>query len=121
MTFWGVEFFKSFTGVEVEFGTKLTWKILRQLGASEADAIDSLENFINSVVVLGLLPMMLILGFGGRLLPTWMFLNSLQLLAHLPMLDAHVPANLHYYLVYYLSLIRLNSKKVGYSVGAWQK
>ena len=31
VTFWGVEFFRSFQGYEVEFGTKLKWKILRQL------------------------------------------------------------------------------------------
>ena len=29
VTFWGFEFFKSFQNVEVEFGTKLKWRILR--------------------------------------------------------------------------------------------
>ena len=37
------------------------------------------------------------------------------------MLDAHVPANLHYFLVNYLSLVRLNSKQIDDSVEAWQK
>ena len=27
VTFWGVEFFKSFQGVEVELGTEIVWKI----------------------------------------------------------------------------------------------
>ena len=29
VTFWGVDFFKSYQNVEVEFGTKLKWRILR--------------------------------------------------------------------------------------------
>lgn len=29
VTFFGVEFFKSFQGIDVEFGTKLKWRILR--------------------------------------------------------------------------------------------
>ena len=37
------------------------------------------------------------------------------------MLDAHVPANLHYFLIDFLSLIRLESKKISNSVEAWQK
>ena len=37
------------------------------------------------------------------------------------MLDGHIPANLHYFLVDYLSLIRLESGMLGSSVDAWQK
>ena len=77
VTFWGVDFFKSFQGIDVEFGTKLKWRILRQLRTSETESIDSLQNFINSVLIIGLALIPLILGFGGQLLPTWMFLNSL--------------------------------------------
>ena len=121
VTFWGVEFFKSFKGIEVEFGTKLRWKVLRQMRAEDARAIDVFENVINSILMTGLLPMLFLIGLGGQLLPTWMFLNSLQLITHLPMIDAHKPANLHYFLVNYLSLIRLNSQQIGDKVEAWQK
>lgn len=37
------------------------------------------------------------------------------------MIDAHIPANLHYFLVNYLSLIRLYSEKIDDSVETWQK
>ena len=37
VTFWGVEFFKSVQNVEVELGTKLKWRILRQLSLRQAD------------------------------------------------------------------------------------
>lgn len=36
VTFFGVEFFKSFQGVEVEFGTQLHWRIFRQLSKEQA-------------------------------------------------------------------------------------
>ena len=62
--------------------------------------------------------MILLIGFGGHLLPTWMFLNSLQLVSHVPMLDANMPANLHYFLAEYLSLVQLSPKSIGDSVEA---
>ena len=67
---------------------------------------------MNTVVLLGCVPMLLLLGLSGRLLPTWMFLNSFQLLVHAPMLATYMPPNLHYFLVDYLNLIRLHSKKL---------
>ena len=34
VTFWDVELFKSYQGIEVEFGTQLNWKIQRQMTTS---------------------------------------------------------------------------------------
>ena len=42
----------------------------------------------------------------GSLLPTWMFINALQLLAHLPLLNSNMPANAHYFLNKYLEKVR---------------
>lgn len=42
----------------------------------------------------------------GSLLPTWMFINALQLLAHLPLLNSNMPANAHYFLNKYLDIVR---------------
>ena len=36
VTFWGVDFFKSYQGIEVEFGFELRQRILRQMDAEEA-------------------------------------------------------------------------------------
>ena len=71
-------------------------------------------------MLLGFAPLLLLLGVGGRLLPTWMFLNSMQLIVHTPMLATYVPANLHYFLVKYLSIFRLNSKQINDLVKNWQ-
>ena len=58
----------------------------------------------------------LFIGFGGRLLPTWMFLNSLQLIVHLPLLSTIMPSNLHFFLVKYLNFIRLNADSISLEI-----
>ena len=74
---------------------------------------------MNGLMITCFLPMLLLLGFGGRLLPTWMFLNSMQLLVHTPLLATFMPANLHVFLVDYLSVIRLSSKHINDSIEQW--
>ena len=39
--FWGVDFFKSFKGVEVEMGHEVMWKISRQISDEVAESIES--------------------------------------------------------------------------------
>ena len=78
ITFYGVEFFKSLSdGVEVEFGYQLKQKVYRQLGERDARTIEIMESIIDSSLLLVFIPMVLLIGFGGSLLPTWMFLNSM--------------------------------------------
>ena len=45
---------------------------------------------------------------GGRLLPTWMYINTLQLVVYTPLVTTNMPSNLHYFLNNYLQLFRLN-------------
>ena len=94
---------------------------MRQLRAKDAQQIDSVSDMVNTMLVTGFAPMLFLVGLGGQLLPTWMFLNSLQLITHVPMIDAHVPATLHYFLVNYLTMIRLDSEKIGDQAEAEQK
>ncbi len=42
------------------------------------------------------------------LLPTWMFINSLSLITHTPLMNTDMPANAHNFLNRYLDLVRLN-------------
>ena len=86
---------------------------MRQLRAEEARQIDSVKDGLNTMLVTGFAPIFFLIGLGGQLLPTWMFLNSLQLITHVPMIDAHLPATLHYFLVNYLTIIRLDSENIG--------
>ena len=62
------------------------------------------------ITVAGVL--ILFIGLGGRLLPTWMFLNSLQLIVHLPLLSKSMPSNLHFFLFKYLNFIRMKAEVI---------
>lgn len=42
----------------------------------------------------------------GSLLPTWMFINSLQIIAHMVLLKTVMPGTVHYFLNKYLDWLR---------------
>ena len=42
----------------------------------------------------------------GSLLPTWMFINSLQIIAHMVLLKTLMPGPAHYFLTKYLNWLR---------------
>ena len=44
----------------------------------------------------------------GSLLPFWMFLNSMSLIAHIPMLNINLPAGANYFLLGLLDILRFN-------------
>ena len=65
--------------------------------------------------------LLLFVGTGARLLPTWMFFNSLQLIAHTPMLATSMPPNLNYFLIRYLSIVRFKLQSFEQKIEAWQR
>ena len=71
-----------------------------------------------------------LIGIGGGILPTWMFLNTMSLIVHTPLLITDMPANLHDFLQKYLDIMRLDLNLIkergleienlrGYSYGYW--
>ena len=48
----------------------------------------------------------------GPLIPIWMFFNSLQLIAHIPLIRAALPASANLFLIDLLSVVRLNFGKL---------
>ena len=46
----------------------------------------------------------------GSLLPTWIFINSLQIIAHMVLLKTLMPANAYYFLSTYFDLLRCYNK-----------
>ena len=52
----------------------------------------------------------------GSLLPTWMLINTLQLIAHTPLVNTQMPANAHYFIVKYLNIVRLDFDSVNESI-----
>lgn len=82
---------------------------MEQVGALVKDAMLTIFCFL-----------FLFVGLGARLLPTWMFLNSLQLIVHTPLIAAYMPANLNYFLIQLLGIARLSSKKIDEAIETWQ-
>ena len=105
VTFWGVDKFKSEDELSVRYGTRLHWQIYRQISPAEKEIVDDYSLFtpFKIALILTLLPII----FLGLSLPTWMFLNSLILVAYLPLLNTGMPANLHIFLVNLLNTVRL--------------
>ena len=42
--------------------------------------------------------LLLLIGMNARLLPMWMFINSMQLFVHTPLLASYMPSSLNYFL-----------------------
>ena len=47
---------------------------------------------------------------GGILVPIWMFINTIILVVHLPLIKSNMPSNIHYMLIHFLNIFRLNFK-----------
>ena len=60
-----------------------------------------------AIYIVGLLFLVLALSC-GPLLPIWMFLNSLQLIAHLPLLRVSLPGQANIIMLDYLNVVRLH-------------
>ena len=77
--------------------------------------IKSLSGITLTVVI----PMILLIVWSGSLVPLWMFINSLQLILHVPLIDVQMPSNAHYFLKEYLSLIRFNIGPLNKHLEIW--
>ena len=77
------------------------------ISAEQAETIDELGAAVSAALLTTFL-FVLIAFMGGRLLVTWIFLNSLQLIVYAPLVSTSMPSNLHYFLTNYLQLFRLN-------------
>lgn len=107
LTFYGTKYFKDEDDREVPFGTELTWRVFRQLERHEIKDFTDVEEALKiTLLIIGAFVVLLALCF-GPLLPVWMFLNSLSLLAHLPMIRVTMPAPVNYLLLEYLPFTRL--------------
>lgn len=89
VSFWGTDFFKSEDGESVRFGTRLERKIARQVSPSTGRAMVILGQVL---AVLTWTVCLFAIFISGRLLATWMFLNSLQLITHSVLCVNNLPA-----------------------------
>ena len=74
------------------------------MSLKDADRIDHLD-IVNDVLIfiaVAVVPFF----FFGTLLPTWLFFNTIQLIAYTPLVSAEMPPNALYFLQKYLKLMR---------------
>lgn len=83
--FWGVEWFKSDRGEPVRYGQRLEVPIIRQIDPELADLFSQFGDIAAKVALLAML--MTVIAY-GRILPTWIFLNALQVVSHLPIYES---------------------------------
>ena len=106
--FWGAKFFKSMaTGEPVRLGTTIEAPVMYFLTPERVELIETRSATFKKYTAILLLAMVL-LGSLGTLLPTWIFINTAQLVAHLPMLNVSLPATVHSSLLEALSFLKLD-------------
>ena len=110
VTFWGVEYFKSKQKKEVLFGTTLYWPLLRQVTKDESREVDQIFNILRLDAILTAVFILPVIT-AGSLLPTWMFINSAQIIAHMPLLKTMMPGNVNYFLNKFLDWLRWHDKQ----------
>ena len=69
------------------------------MSEEEAEYIEVFSDLMRGLILFTFILVFLLIGLGGRLLPTWMFINSMQLIFHAPLLNTYMPANLNYFLL----------------------
>ena len=80
--------------------------MFRQLKREDVESIDNVLEYSYIIMgVIGFLLLLLVLTC-GPLLPFWMFLNSMQLMVHVPLIRTAIPGNAHYFFLDYLNILR---------------
>lgn len=107
VTFWGTEFFKAKNGKKVRYGTKIQQKILRVVDPEIAVSLGVTGLTMNSITSLVLIfAFIFALICTGRLITIFMFMNTMQLILHLPLFEVHFPAKASFFFKQMLDLFR---------------
>jgi len=110
VTFWGTEFFKSKSQLrEVQYGRTIEARVLRQ--QTMLDGERSLHQYLQTALATVLISSLLFLWLpGSNLLPTWLLILTVQVLAHLILLPSFVPNPLYVCLRALLQFVRLSGE-----------
>ena len=100
--------FVSENGKGISFGESIKWTLKPLVKKSVTVGIETLGNFWLTLILIALTISFFLAVFQGSLVSTWMLINSLQLIAHVPLLANRLPSNAHYFLLNFLGLVRFN-------------
>ena len=109
VTFWGSDYFVSQAGVRVATGSKLNHHIVPQVPPRQGEQIEYWGRDVDTFVKIYLLfVLMCNLIVSGEILSVWMFVNTLQLIFHFPLINQQMPGNASYFCRKLLDLARFN-------------
>lgn len=108
--------FMSNSGKPVNFGHKLEWKLAPLVVKEQASRSESLGQLWLSLIYIAVAISFFLAIFQGPLVSTWMMINSLQLIAHLPLVSVRLPANAHYFILNFFDFVRLNFESINSSI-----
>ena len=85
------------------------FKIAPLVDQSTAKRMQSIGTILQTLFAASLIITFVVaLFFKGSLLTTWLCINTVQLLAHVPLIQAKLPANAHYFFLNLMCMVRLN-------------
>lgn len=96
------------SGKKLANGQKLEFEIPPLVEKTQSKSSEAIADLWLSLIWVSLAITFLLAIFQGSLVTTWIFVNSLQLIAHVPLISARLPPNAHYFLLNFLGLTRLN-------------
>ena len=74
--------------------------------------MESIGHLWVSLICIAIIVSLFLAIFQGSLVSTWMFINSLQLIAHVPLIATNMPANANYFFLNLLSLVRFSLQSI---------
>jgi len=107
---------KSDDDKQVNFGEKLDWKLSPLVNKDTASRTEYIVNLWLSMICIGLAISVFLAIFEGSLISTWIFINSMQLIAHVPLISSKLPANAHYFFLNFMGLVRFNLETINSSL-----
>lgn len=85
------------------------FKIAPLVDQSTAKRMQSIGTILQTLFAASLIITFVVaLFFKGSLMTTWLCINTVQLLAHVPLIQAKLPANAHYFFLNLMCMVRLN-------------
>lgn len=96
------------SGKGINFGETISWQLQPLVKKSVTDGVQGLAKLWLTLVIIAITITFFLAIFQGSLVSTWMLINSLQLIAHVPLIANKLPANAHYFLLNFLGVVRLN-------------
>ena len=107
---------QSIDGKGINFGEKVEWKISPfSQKQKDSASMDSLAYFWLCLVCFAVIVSFILAIMKGSLVSTWMLINSLQLMAHIPLVSDSLPQNALYFLQNFLSVTKLSNTGMNFS------